>query len=179
MKKIKTLFIIGAFLPILALGSRLEGVVRDAQTGQSLPGATVHVKGSTIGAMTDTKGFYVLDNIPEGNQIIVVSFLGYEDFEFGLNAVEKSKFTKNIALVTSSTQLNEVIINERAGGEIRTLNRQREAENIVTLVSREQILSFPDINAADAIQRVSGVTLQRDQGDGRYVQLRGTPPGIH
>jgi TonB-dependent receptor len=176
MKKIKTLFIIGAFLPILALGSRLEGVVRDAQTGQSLPGATVHVKGSTIGAMTDTKGFYVLDNIPEGNQIIVVSFLGYEDFEFGLNAVEKSKFTKNIALVTSSTQLNEVIINERAGGEIRTLNRQREAENIVTLVSREQILSFPDINAADAIQRVSGVTLQRDQGDGRYVQLRGTPP---
>jgi outer membrane receptor protein involved in Fe transport len=176
MKKIKTLFIIGAFLPILALGSRLEGVVRDAQTGQSLPGATVHVKGSTIGAMTDTKGFYVLDNIPEGNQIIVLSFLGYEDFEFGLNAVEKSKFTKNIALVTSSTQLNEVIINERAGGEIRTLNRQREAENIVTLVSREQILSFPDINAADAIQRVSGVTLQRDQGDGRYVQLRGTPP---
>ena len=174
MAKLKALFILGILMPVIAIGSKLEGFVRDAQTGESLPGATVHVKGTTLGVMTDSKGFYVLDNIPNGNQVIIVSFLGYEDFEFSLGAVQKSRYTKNIALITSSTQLKEVVINERAGGEIRTLIRQREAENIVTLVSREQILSFPDVHAADAIQRVAGVTLQRDQGDGRYVQLRGT-----
>jgi TonB-dependent receptor len=58
------------------------------------------------------------------------------------------------------------------------LREQREAENIVNIVSEEQIISFPDLNAADAIQRVPGITLQRDQGEGRYVQLRGTPPEL-
>ncbi|NEQ48729.1 MAG: TonB-dependent receptor [Leptolyngbya sp. SIO3F4] len=162
--------------PGFVFGAKLEGYVRDAESGFTLPGATVMVKGTTIGTTSDLDGYYELKDIPSGFQTIVVRFIGYQDLEFTLEIAEKAKYKKNFSLVLASTKLQEVVVNARAGGQVRTLKEQREAESIVTLVDAEQIVSFPDLNAADAIQRVAGITLQRDQGEGRYVQLRGTPP---
>ncbi len=165
-----------AFLPNSVLSANLSGTVRDAETGAPLPGASIVWNGSGKGTTTDSDGNYFIDNLPEGRHTFTVSFIGYTDETFAMEMAEKAAYTKNILLAAGSLELGEVVVNERAAGQVRTLNNQKEAENIVILVSQEQIVSFPDLNAADAIQRVSGITLQRDQGEGRYVQLRGTPP---
>lgn len=60
----------------------------------------------------------------------------------------------------------------------KALNYMRDADRILSVISSVQIKLFPDVNAAEAIQRISGITLQRDQGEGRFVQLRGTPPQL-
>ena len=59
-------------------------------------------------------------------------------------------------------------------GQARALNQQQNAPNIMNVVSADQIGAFPDPNAAEAVQRVPGVSIQRDQGEGRYVLVRGT-----
>ena len=59
-------------------------------------------------------------------------------------------------------------------GQAKALNQQKESLNIQNVVSADQIGRFPDPNAAEATQRIPGITIERDQGEGRYVQVRGT-----
>ena len=63
-------------------------------------------------------------------------------------------------------------------GQARALNDQKNSINLVNLVASDQIGSFPDPNAAEAIQRIPGIVVQRDQGEGRYVLVRGTEPRL-
>jgi TonB-dependent receptor len=59
-------------------------------------------------------------------------------------------------------------------GQASALNQQKNAANITNVVSSDQMGAFPDPNAAEATQRVPAITLQRDQGEGRYILVRGT-----
>jgi TonB-dependent receptor len=61
----------------------------------------------------------------------------------------------------------------------RALNEQKNAINIKNIVSADQIGRFPDPNSAEAAQRISGVTMQRDQGEGRFILVRGTEPRLN
>jgi len=159
-----------------ANGATVKGIVVDALSQEPLPGASILVRGTTIGAVSDANGNYILTNVPEGQTSIEVSFMGYTKSTFSLELEATSIVDYRVELVPSSAELKAVAVYARATGQVRALNRQRDAENIVNIVSAEQIASFPDLNAADALQRITGITLQRDQGEGRYVQLRGTPP---
>src|SRR5262249_45743351 len=63
-------------------------------------------------------------------------------------------------------------------GQARALNDQKTSINLVNLVASDQIGSFPDPNAAEAVQRIPGIVVQRDQGEGRYVLIRGAEPRL-
>ena len=65
---------------------------------------------------------------------------------------------------------------ERVHGEAEAINRERTAENILQVLPAEIITSLPNANVADAIGRLPSVTLERDEGEGKYVQIRGTQP---
>ena len=156
----------------------IEGHISDALTGETLPGATVQVKGSTKGAVANFDGFYSLTNLPPGDYVLMTHFIGYQSQEFKITVDSNLKYKKDFILVSSSTNLSEFVVSERASGQVRTMKRQKEADNIINIVSAEQIRSFPDLNAADALQRIPGITLTRDQGEGKFVSLRGTPPEL-
>ena len=57
-------------------------------------------------------------------------------------------------------------------GQTRALNQQKTASNIVNVVSADQMAGFPDPNVAEAAQRVPGVSLQRDDGEGELMLIR-------
>jgi TonB-dependent receptor len=67
---------------------------------------------------------------------------------------------------------------ERPRGEAGQINRERTADNIVQVLSSEVITSLPNANVADALGRLPSVTLERDEGEGKYVQIRGTEPRL-
>lgn len=163
---------------VSAHAAQIEGQVTDANTGESLPGATIRIKGTTLGVMTDIDGNYVFEDVPAGDYVLVAQFLGYHLKEEKISVVGNLVFKQDFLMVLATNKLAEVVISERATGQVRTMRDQRNADNIVNIVSAEQIKSFPDLNAADAIQRIPGITLARDQGEGRYVQVRGTPPEL-
>ena len=64
-------------------------------------------------------------------------------------------------------------------GQAKALNRQKNAINISNIVAADQIGRFPDKNASEATQRIPAVSLLRDQGEGRYVLVRGTEPRLN
>lgn len=166
-------------LPGTILAQRaISGRVLDAQDNTALVGANVAVSGTNQGATTDADGRFTIDGIQENKVLLVVSYLGYEtqSIEQLLGASKTQNIT--IRLSPDALQLNEVVVQGIAEGQIKALIEVRQAENIKNIISAEQIKTFPDLNAAEVMQRIPGITLQRDQGEGRFVQLRGTPPEL-
>ncbi|HMQ48055.1 MAG TPA: TonB-dependent receptor [Saprospiraceae bacterium] len=156
----------------------LKGEVRDATTGDALIGASVVVQETRLGTTTDVDGSFSLQGISNPAIILEVSYLGYETIIQALNLKTEAKRSVLIKLKSAAVELQEVEIRGQAEGTIRAMIEQKQAESIKNIISAEQIATFPDMNAAEVMQRIPGITLQRDQGEGRYVQLRGTPPEL-
>jgi TonB-dependent receptor len=156
----------------------LSGKVLDNQSGDPLPGATVLIENTGQGVTTSLDGTFVLSNIKKQQVTLTISFIGYERSSLSHDFSEKRKAQYTIRLNPSATELEQVKVEAESEGQVRAFIQQKEAANIKNIVSAEQIEQFPDMNAAEAMQRIPGITLQRDQGEGRYVQLRGTPPEL-
>ena len=114
-------FIIATFLfasllihedPILAQSTgKIAGTIRDKQTQEPLVGANVLVKGTTLGAVTDEKGFYYILRVPPGEYQVQVSYLGYNTVTVKSVRVQSDLTTEiNVDLQQSAMQLNEVVV---------------------------------------------------------------------
>jgi TonB-dependent receptor len=79
----------------------------------------------------------------------------------------------------SSTTLSEVKVVGQAASMDSALDVQQMADNIVSVVHADGIGQLPDANAAEALQRIPGVSLERDQGEGRYIRIRGLGPDLN
>jgi TonB-dependent receptor len=74
----------------------------------------------------------------------------------------------------TSEIMGTLVVTGKAGGQTGAYNKEKNSDNLKNVVNTEMIQKLPDQTTADALQRVPGVSLQRDQGEGRYVQIRGT-----
>jgi TonB-dependent receptor len=75
--------------------------------------------------------------------------------------------------------LSEVKVTGQAASLDNALDIQQAADNIVSVVHADAIGQLPDTNAAEALQRLPGVSVERDQGEGRYVRIRGLAPDLN
>jgi len=154
----------------------ISGRVVDEQTGEPLIGATVAIENTNKGAVTDVDGRFALENIREASVNLIITYVGYDPQTLSVRPGSGRRLT--VKLRSGSVELSEVVVNGIVEGQLKAVVDMKEAENIKNIISAEQIITFPDLNAAEVIQRIPGITLQRDQGEGRFVQLRGTPPEL-
>ena len=159
-----------------AAQGRIRGVVTDLSTGEFLPGASVYIEGTTIGVTTDIEGAYSIANAPEGEQVLVVRFLGYTTERIDVNLTAGEVLEKNVQLVPDIESLQEVVITDQALGQMAAINQQINSNTIVNVVSKDKIESLPDQNAAESIGRLPGIAIQRDGGEGQKVVVRGLSP---
>ena len=152
---------------------QVAGRVIEAGTGEALTGAQVVVSGTSIGAVTDENGRYLLPRVPAGAQTIEASYLGYTAASANVNVVDDQLANASFTLEVSAIAQPELVVGIRASGQAEALSRQKAAPNIQNIVASDQMGRFPDASAPEAIQRVPGVALERDQGEGRYIQIRG------
>jgi TonB-dependent receptor len=152
----------------------------DDLSGSPLAGARVVVQGTTIESVTDVVGSYRLVNVPVGAREIVVSYLGRADqslaISIGPGAIGRLDVRMRAIGFEETVQVEAPLI---VDADERALNRQKTAPNITNIVSADRIGSFPDRNAAETAQRVPGVSITKDQGEGRYVNIRGTEPRLN
>lgn len=159
---------------------QITGRVSDAESKEYLPGANVMLKGTRFGAATDRNGFYRILNIPPATYELVVSYIGYQSVSVqDVQVKPNSIITQDLALKPGLVRGNEVIVwGTMAKGQARAQNQQLNALTIKSIVASDQMGHFPDANASEAIQRLPGVAIQRDMGEGRYVQIRGASAGM-
>lgn len=113
------------------LPGTISGVVLD-ENGEGLPGATVLVKGSTIGTSTDLDGRYTL-TLPQNAERLVFSFVGYATEEVGING----RSTLSLALAPDTQVLQEMVVTGYASKEKRSLTAnatepRQDASPIIT-----------------------------------------------
>ncbi len=154
----------------------VAGQVTDAETGLSLPGASVHIDGTAIGAATDHEGRYRISNAPEGDQVLVVSFIGYTSARVPVTILSGSVVTQDVALTLDVIEGGEVLILAQAEGQVKAINQQLASNTIVNVVSAASIQELPDVNAAESVGRLPGVSLIRNAGEGQNVVIRGLSP---
>lgn len=158
---------------------RVQGTISDGETGDLLPGATVMIKGTAIGSATGTDGRFVITKTPAGEQTLVISSIGYEDQETTVTVVQGSTVTESIGLSASSTQLEDIVITGLRKSQIDAINRKKQALNTKEVLTTNDIGRLPDINVAEAAQRVSGVSIETDNGEGRFISIRGIQPALN
>lgn len=160
--------------PIIAQSpsGRIVGRVVDASTGAPIPGAQVTVEGTSITAIADWSGRYGLYEVPAGSFIISVRMIGYQHKTVRDVVVQPGAgLALDLTLTATAIEIAaiEVSAAEERGSAARALDEQRTSNQIINAVSGEQIRKSPDSDAGQAVQRVSGVSVQ----DGRYVFVRG------
>ena len=155
---------------------RVQGRVIDSITGDPLPGANVFVKGSLIGSVTDIQGTYSILNVPEGDIILVVSFVGFKAVETPINITAGVNVIPDIALEQDVIEGEEVVVSVQVQGQREAINQQISSLTSVNVVSAKKIQELPEANAAEAVGRLPGVTLQREGGEGTKVVIRGLSP---
>ncbi|MEJ2613378.1 MAG: TonB-dependent receptor [Ignavibacteriaceae bacterium] len=157
---------------------KITGKVTDSKSGEYLPGANIMLAGTNIGASSDKDGSYRIVNVPPGNYTLVVRYMGYQPDSSGVVVKSGSTTNADINLQVSYVSLDNVVVEGLRQGQVKALSIQRESNRIENVVSREQMENFPDANAADVLQRIPGVFIDRSEGEGRYVLIRGTEPRL-
>ena len=166
------LFSSGAF----AQGSgNIKGQITGAEGG-ALPGASVTIKGTTRGASTNLSGIFELLDVKDGNYTLQVNYMGYKSAEAEVQVSSGKTTVKDFSLTSSNVTLKNVTISAVVEGQQKALNQQRNSDNIKQVVSADLIGRYPDLNVAESMQRLPGVTIGRNSsGEGATIQLRGTP----
>ena len=159
---------------------KLIGKVLD-ENGLSMPGATLSINTQPIsGTISDNLGKFQFINLKEGKYILSVSYLGYNSLEAEVNIVGATTTEQNFKLVESAILGEEVLIlGDRLKGQAKALNQQKNNANITNIVAADQIGKFPDANIGDALKRISGITMQNDQGEARNIIIRGMAPQLN
>lgn len=153
---------------------RVVGVARDAETGHPLPGAEIRISGGSLVVRADAEGRLVFPRVPSGSHEIVLSYIGREPAVdtvsvAGGNEVSLQMNARVLPVVLEGIDVRA----SRMMVQAEALSRQRTAPNIQNIVASDQFGRFPDASAPDAVQRIPGVSIARDQGEGRYIQIRG------
>jgi len=164
------------FSHVQAQQSLITGTLTDSISNTRLPGATVYIDGSTQATFTNLTGEYALRTNRTGEAILVISYIGYETIRVPITLTADGNQNINRSMKPAPGELSEIVVSGNLQGDAKALNQQKAASNIINVVAADQIGRFPDPNAAEALQRVQGVNIERDQGEGRYVLIRGLAP---
>ncbi|HEU4830276.1 MAG TPA: TonB-dependent receptor [Gemmatimonadales bacterium] len=151
---------------------RIVGRVVDAAQGAPISGAQVELLGSDAVVVSALDGRFSLTGVPEGPAAVRVRMIGYTaKLVSGIAVRAGEAAAQDISLEPATVEVAEIAVTSEAerGSVSRALDEQRNAVGVVNAVSREQIQRSPDSDAGQAVQRVSGVTVQ----DGKYVFVRG------
>jgi TonB-dependent receptor len=155
----------------------ISGHVTDS-SGGVLQGAEIELAPGNILTKSGQRGAYFLNNLAPGTYTITVTYVGFSLFTKAIE-VGAGKAVIFDAQMQVSSQRNEVLVTaERASGEAEAINRQRTADNIVQVLPNEVFTSLPNANIADAVGRLPSVTLERDEGEGKYIQVRSLEPRL-
>ena len=150
----------------------VQGQVVDASGGGPLPMAEVTVVGTDLTAATDLYGRYTLAGVPEGTRAITVRLIGFQAKTVtGVSVLVGSATNLNVTLEASAISLAaiEITATLERGSAAKLIEERRAAPTVTDAIGSAQIAKSPDSDAAQALQRVTGLSIV----GGRYIYVRG------
>lgn len=147
-----------------------------AADGSPLPGAEIIVRGSGRRAVSNTQGEFSLPGLT-GDVVLDVRYIGlpHASQPVAVDPGRPVQVTVTLGGGEVTTVADVVVTGVITDGVARSLNQQKNADGTINVLSSDAIGRYPDPNVAESLQRVPGIAIQRDQGEGRYINVRGAP----
>jgi TonB-dependent receptor len=163
----------------LAQGQKgaISGIVTD-DSGAVLKGAQVTLESPVFNTVSDEQGRFYINDVAAGNYTLTISYVGFAKFEQSISVPGGQVANVEAKLKLQSQNESILVTAPRVTGEAEAVNIERAADNLVQVLPAEVIRSLPNANMADALGRLPSVTLERDEGEGKYVQVRGLEPRL-
>ncbi len=162
---------LGAALAPAAIADTVRGTVTDNSGDAPLQGALVKIDELNRTATTDRFGGYVFNNVPAGDYTLSVSYIGADRVNqtVSVSGVTEAPFRLGDAV----SYRESILVVGQAAAQAGAINQQRASNAIISVIDSDGLGNFPDTTVADSLQRVPGISIENDQGEGRYVSIRG------
>ena len=155
----------------------IVGTVQDSG-GSILVSAKVIIQPTGKQAATNDQGQFRISGLPAGDYTVTASYIGFTASTATVKLQSGQTATANEVLSVGSGADTVMVTAARLQGEAEAINIQRMSSQIVQVLPERVITSLPNTNIADAVGRLPSVSLERDEGEGKYVQIRGTEPRL-
>ena len=168
-------------LPVSSLlaDGAVEGRVSDQSGEVYFEGAIVSLPELNVERVTDSAGRFRFQSLPAGDYRLEVSYVGAEPVSVAVTVRDDATEEANVRIGSQVGLMENIIVVGQAAGAYGAINRMRSADNLISVVTSDSIGQFPDENVSEALQRINGVFIERDQGEGRFVGVRGIDPQLN
>lgn len=189
--KLRTTGLTTASLPLLLLmvgpahaAGSITGKVTDATGEYTFPDAHIRVEDRRVSTVSGRDGRFRLTDLPAGEYTLIIEYAGVMPERVPVQVVDGRAAEVEVRIGGDSTQaggsqLQGLLIDSQAAGQAAAINRRQRSEAVIDVLSSDKVGNFPDQNVAEALQRSPGLSVQRDQGEGRFVVIRGIDPGFN
>lgn len=160
-----------------AQAAEIEGRVVDEDSDVALSGVRVRVADGSAEAYTDRSGRFVLRDVDPGTVTLVFDYVGLESRREQVNLSDDRTAVVNVSLASAAV-LDTIVVTAQRQAQNRALNRYRSADSISSFIASDDMGQFVDQNVAESLQRLPGVSITRDQGEGRFANVRGIDAGL-
>lgn len=176
MNKLLQILFLLLFCAGTANATKLKGHVYDKQTGEAIVGATVVLENPRRTTNTGLDGTFEFKDVKVGAAKISVSYITYKTIEKTLVILKEDNDHLKFYMESDSKSLDDITIKSNAVSSTDQGARRLEknAPQLMNIVSGRSIEISPDLTVANVMQRISGVSIERNSnGDGQYAILRG------
>ena len=156
----------------------VTGTITDTQ-GAALDGVKVTLEPGDYTILTNQGGRFLIPGVTAGQHTLTATYAGFTDGSQPVAVASGQPVDVKVSLGIASNSENITVYAPRVGGELEAISRTFNADNIINVLPADVITSLPNANVADAIGRLPDVTLERDEGEGKYVKVRGTEPRLN
>ncbi|MCT7941018.1 TonB-dependent receptor [Shewanella holmiensis] len=157
-----------------AWSGHIQGIIKDEKSQQPLQGALISIEELNLQLQSNRDGRFFFPEIEAGEYTLVAHYLGGSTYKERVAVATDGVTHTQIQL--SGDGLEHIQVVGQHGALSNSLNRQRASDNLVSILSADALGNFPDTNISEALQRVPGLSIERDQGEGRFIRVRGLAP---
>lgn len=162
----------------IAADGVIIGSVKDEAKARSYAGAEIKIKELNLVTEAARDGRFRFPSIAPGTYTLEISYLG-EDTVVQTIVVNDNDIARAEVVMGKGDTIDEILVRGQRSGQASAINQQRVSDRISSIVSADAIGQFPDQNAAESLQRLPGLSIERDQGEGRFVGIRGIDPNLN
>lgn len=166
-----------ALAPSASLAGELVGRVLDS-TGRPLAGAVVVIEGTDRSVVSDASGTFRFPEVEPGRRAVRATSVGYPDATATVEVPATGRVQSELKFA-SGPGFEDVVVTGFRLAQLTAIQAKRSATAIKDLVTADDAGKLPDQNAAEALQRLPGISIAIDQGEGRYVAIRGIDPALN
>jgi len=167
----------GTSLAAPALAGTIVGQVVDTSNTRALQSAEVTITESGRTTQTERDGSFRFSDVPAGTYTIVTRYSGAD--VVSSEAVVPESGDVAITVRVGPADGSDIVVIGQAANLSSSLSRQRAADGVSSVLTRDAIGQFPDQNVAESLRRLPGVNILNDQGEGRFVSVRGLDPELN